>query len=108
MTVLKLDHDKPTYPRQWNMRLNWLARRMGWRLIAFALSRSENGGWHGEVLIKGRLHPKDVVAAQAIMGSDWAREGYNLMRTNSPALRGIWRNRFNVLYETHHQKEFAR
>lgn len=104
MTVLKLDHDARRYPAHWWWRLRWLARRMRWRVVVFAVSRSPHG-WHGEVVLSNRVAPDTVVAAQAILGSHWAREGYNLMRVHSPAFRcALWRDRANVLYERTERK----
>lgn len=103
MTVLKLDGDSPRYPARWFFRAQWLARRMGWRIVYQAMSRSTNGGWHGELGIAGRVPMLQVIAAQAIIGSDWAREAYNLRRATSPAFAAspLWRQRTNVLYERH-------
>lgn len=83
----------------------WLAERMGWRLVALSYTRSTGGGWHGEVVLAGRLDACTVIAAQAILGSDWAREAYNLMRVYSPAFQNrLWRARANVLYSTYDRR----
>ena len=102
MTVLKLDVDTPRYPARTFVRTQWLARRLGWTLVAYGLSRSQRGGWHVEIAVRQRLAPVVVVAAQAILGSHWAREAHNLMRCSSPVFASaLWRTRSNVLYEGH-------
>ena len=107
MTILKLDHDTRRCPARWYWRAAWLARRMGWRLLAFSYARSTSGGWHGEVIIAGTVEPVTVIAAQAILGSHWALEGYNLMRVHSAPFRSspLWRARANILYERHERRK---
>lgn len=98
MTVLKLDHDTPRCPARFVWRTAWLCRRCGWTLRAVSLARSARG-WHGEVLVRDRLTPLAIVAAQAILGSDWGREAHNLARVLMlDRAAPLWRTRWNVLY----------
>lgn len=101
---LTLDHDSPRRPASWSWRFPWLCRKLGWTPLALGYSRSTSGGWHGEAWASCRRapHPAAIVAAQAVLGSHWAREAYNLMRVHSPAFRSpLWRARAFVLYERH-------
>lgn len=82
---LKLDYDGEL-PMDWIGRLAWLCQMMRWRVRATWIRRTRNG-WHVGVLLTRRPTPLKVIAAQAILGSDWRREAYNLMK---------WRRRWPV------------
>ena len=84
-------------------RLAWLAKRAGVRLIALTQRHSPGGkGWH---LIVTVLPPPrtcmEVVALQAVFGSDVKREACNINRArmvDSKQVSPYWRQRWNVLY----------
>ena len=53
-----------------------------------------------------KVHVGIVVAAQAVLGSDYKREAYNVMRVqNLDAQSPYWRARWNVLYSMHAKPE---
>lgn len=98
--VVKLDVDagrqRPT--------IGWLAyalRRAGYRIEWLAERRSPGGkGWHLWLKLKPRPRtPQEVVALQAILGSDIMREACNLRRANLyERVPAFMRDRWNVLY----------
>jgi hypothetical protein len=95
--VLRLDVDRvrlgPVYGR-----VVEVVRRLGWRPVVMVLRRTARG-WHVKVVVRGRATPAVVVAVQAICGSDWRREAFNLVRVR--AARRVapeWRTRYSVLF----------
>lgn len=103
MTELRCDFDSRSLPADWFLRVQALARHQRWRVSSIMLRKSRHG-WHVVVACANRLTPVTVIAAQAILGSDWKREVFNLYRAerlgNLPA---TWRTskRWNALYSTH-------
>jgi hypothetical protein len=106
-TTLKLDFDqvvweaRPELSREVYERLDFLATLLEfefhWRWMP-----STNAGFHVEIIVFNfKYSPVVVVALQAILGSDWKRETYNLMRAlvvdQAP---DFWHQRWNVLYST--------
>lgn len=83
-----------------------LLRRAGRRIRWLSQTRSGSGkGWHIEIAITpGCASPIEVVALQAICGSDRYREACNVLRVRTlerlgPKLRRYWGRRWNVLYD---------
>ena len=98
MTLLKLDFDRPI-PRDFFFLLRHYTMLWDWTVEAVRYDRTRRG-WHVVVAVRDDVPPMGIVAAQAILGSDLAREGFNFMRTlHRP--RGFFRNRWNVLYKSH-------
>lgn len=99
--LLKLDIDAGM-PFPSNKRIDLLLARAGYRRDGITRRRSPGGaGWHVVVsVLPTPASPLEVVALQAILGSDPLREACNLNRaqryeTASP----FWRARWNVLYQ---------
>lgn len=102
MTLLYLDFDGPI-PAGFLDRVTWCAQIWGWPLEAVRYDRTRRG-WHVVVGVRKRLTPALIVAAQAVLGSDYKREAFNLMRVQGLAhVPPFWRGRWNVLY-SHHAK----
>lgn len=83
-------------------RLCLLLRRAGYRPVWLAQKRSRSGkGWHLILKVTPRpRHPMEVVALQAILGSDVMREACNLRRAKMLPTMPRWARRmWNVLYE---------
>lgn len=82
-------------------RCEFLQHTLGLTLDAFRYDRSSNGGYHVCIRLAAPLEPVAVVAVQALLGSDYRRETYNLARVleleNAPA---FWHSRWNVLYSS--------
>ena len=102
-TVLKLDYDAPVPVADLRARLALLGDLFGvavWRIVR---TRSSSGGVHITASSEAAtLSPVEIVAAQAVCGSDWKREALNLARTrvlSSARLPAMWRARWNVLYD---------
>lgn len=102
MTLLYLDFDG-AFPARFMDRVTWCARVWRWSLVAVRIDKTRNG-WHVVVGVAESVEPALVVAAQSILGSDYKREAFNLMRVQSlPHVSPFWRERWNVLY-SHHAK----
>ncbi len=101
MTTICCDYDCPTAPAQLIDRIMQCCRLWGWDVWMVRYDRTRHG-WHVLVFLTHDVPPPLVVAAQAIWGSDWRREMFNLRRVQH--LRRVpayWRCRWNVLYEEH-------
>lgn len=105
MTVLKIDIDTRTLPRDYMARIQWTARILGWPLAAVGLRQTVHG-WHVRVVVRKRLAPVSIVAAQVLMGSDPKRETFNLKRARMLSrVPAAWRkaDAWNVLYRSHYR-----
>lgn len=100
VTILKLDRDDGRAFPLW--RLWWVLRLMGWRAEWIEYVRSRRG-WHCLIAVPGRVSPVEVVAVQAVMGSDRNREAFNLARARkvqgTRRVPGLSKWRWNVLFE---------
>jgi hypothetical protein len=97
MTNLLLDFDGPL-PADIDWRLMEVCRCLGLRARWCRVGASRRG-WHIVLAVSARLSPPVIVALQAILGSDWRREMFNLYRVRR--LRRVpasWRDKWNVLY----------
>jgi hypothetical protein len=97
--VVKLDIDSTELPSLEPMMLK--LRRAGYQVRWLSQRRSPSGsGWH--LCLKLKPCPRtaiEVVAVQAILGSDAYREACNLHRAKMIAkVSPYWRDRWNVLY----------
>ena len=100
MTLLYLDFDG-RIPDGLIDRIVWTAKLWQWSIEAVRFDRTRRG-WHVVVGIHEEVEPAMIVAAQAILGSDYKREAFNLMRVQSlDSVSPFWRARWNVLYEMH-------
>jgi hypothetical protein len=80
-----------------------LLGRMGYRPQWLSERRSPGGrGWHVEIGIRPAPRTAmEMVAVQAILGSDRGREAYNLERArqvDAGIVSSYWAERWNVLY----------
>lgn len=109
-TTLRLDFDIGASNVEFGERLSFVFELLGLKyayagtpvsVSAFRTMPSTHGGWHVEIEVVQDVSPAAVVAVQAILGSDWRRETFNLMRAlvveHAP---DFWRDRWNVLYST--------
>jgi hypothetical protein len=100
VTILKVDIDRARLPHI-ERRIGLLCAALGVRCRGVEFYRTAHG-WHVRVALDTRMSAPIIVAAQTILGSDWKREAYNLMRARRlPRVDAFWRNRWNVLYDTH-------
>ena len=99
---IKLDYDKgmpvPSFAH-----LQWLARRAGYTVRHTAWRRSPSGtGYHAIVWLSPIPRTcMEVVALQAVFGSDPKREACNINRARMVDTKQVtpyWASRWNVLY----------
>lgn len=93
------DCERPPHVARWA----WLMRRAGFRIVWLSQERSPGGkGWHCELALDPEPQAAiEVVALQAVLGSDPAREACNIHRAfmvDSKQVSPRWRKRWNVLY----------
>ena len=77
-----------------------LAHTLGLKVVWQRWDKTEHG-WHLVIKIRQRLTLAEIIAAQAILGSDRSRERLNLARAISIRLRPskFWKARANILYK---------
>lgn len=96
---LKVDWDADTKPLLIG-RMCWLLARAGFHMATLMLKRSPGGrGWHAWIDVRPTPTFTEIVALQAILGSDPSRESCNLARASlAPRVRSTVRRRWNVTY----------
>jgi len=83
--------------------LRTLLRRAGYAIVGRVLRRrsASRRGWH--LVVRTRPRPRslmELVALQAVCGSDAYREACNVARARvAPRMEAYWRRRVTVLYE---------
>jgi hypothetical protein len=93
--LLLLDYDGDALPT-----ITEICRRlavMNLHCQLFEQHRTRHG-WHVILHVRQRLTLPEAIAAQAILGSDPFREGFNLARARSRP-GAFWRQRANLLFE---------
>ncbi len=75
--------------------LQWVFRRLNIGVHWIRYDRTAKG-WHVIIRCRERFKALEIVALQAILGSDWRRETFNLARVRSGKLRG---GQWNILFE---------
>lgn len=98
-----MDPGQEVYSRR---HMERLLARAGYTLVRRWMKRSPSGkGWHVYVqLDRGVDQWMEMVALQAILGSDRYREACNVqrvrtIRTMAPDMRAFWEPRWNVFYD---------
>lgn len=100
MTTIKLDIDRAVLGRQVFRRWGFVQHLMSLHCRAMYVARTKNG-WHVAIQVSETLSPAQVVAVQAICGSDWRREAFCLNKTRKlHRCPRFWRDRWNVLYHS--------
>jgi hypothetical protein len=105
---LKVDLDrKRKAPSAYRMRR--LLKRAGYRVLKVRLDRSPSGrGWHWQIQVSPCPRScMEVVALQAVLGSDPGRESVNIQRAarvDHDEVTAFWRRRWNVLYSGKRRK----
>lgn len=96
--AIYLDYD---YPRGPSLRMIWtVLRAVGLRPGTIEYRRSRRG-WHCVIPVNQRLENAEIVALQAVLGSDSRRELLNIMRVISIRRAGAspyFAARWNLLY----------
>lgn len=98
MTEIKLDYDGEP-PKDLMERLGFVRRLLSLGRLGPVVVTCTRRGFHVETSCARELDQTAVAAVQAILGSDFRRETFNLARAlvlrRAPA---FWRTRSNVLY----------
>jgi hypothetical protein len=94
-----LDMDQLVHPKLFTI---WsVCRIIGVQPVWIESTRTRRG-WHLRVYLDDRLTPAELVAFQAVCGSDRRREMLNLMRVlairRTPIRSRFWRARWNLLF----------
>lgn len=97
MTRIKVDIDG-RLPEEIGERIVWVLRTMKLPVRSVSYRRTRHG-WHVEIEIARQMHPWRVIAIQAVLGSDYRRETFNLRRTSQwSRLPAVARKHWNVLF----------
>lgn len=100
--MLRIDYDSPDdVPSK--LVIKRRLGRAGYQLKKMTRTMSPSGrGVHLRITLdRAPMSPFEVVALQAILGSDPVREAYNLVRVRAMMKKGLpafWCDRWNVLY----------
>lgn len=94
--VVKCDWDG-TVPCDIIARVAFVARVLRVRVVALRVDRTRNG-YHGVMHLSRRVSATTLVALQAIFGSDWKRETFNLARVRKLSEHPQWQDRWNLLF----------
>ena len=97
MAILKIDYDVPFEDFfawiDYHSRVHFIEDILGIEFISEKRFRSKSGNAHAVLETKVELKPLEILCLQAILGSDWMREAFNLRR-----IRRGQRN-WNILFE---------
>jgi hypothetical protein len=97
LTRIKVDIDGGL-PEAIGDRIWWTLRTMKLSVRWISYRRTRHG-WHVEIEVARRIHPWRVIAIQAVLGSDYRRETFNLRRTSQwSSLPAVARDHWNVLF----------
>lgn len=103
MSLIKLDYDK-NYPQKriGVERIGWISRFLRLTIDDVKAWKTKNG-IHVKIWVKERLSPLMIVMIQSLMGSDYARESYNLVRVMNlldkrKKYSRVAKEHFNVLF----------
>jgi hypothetical protein len=92
VTLCDMDSQRaPTLERAFR-----IARILGIRIRWVRLDRSHSGRWHMLIEWAARFSKLETIALQAMLGSDYKRELFNLYRVRS----GVKSRRWNFLFES--------
>lgn len=97
-----IDFDRPNLRRLKTQIYFTIARAIGIRLRAIEYRRRRGGrGWHVVLHLAEPMEPAELIALQAICGSDTRREYLNLHRVLAIRKHGapaFWQKRWNILF----------
>lgn len=80
LSDLKIDLDEEWEIINFIDRYRFVFERVHIPVKDISIVRSRGGGWHIRIMMDCRLDPPVIIALQAMLGSDWKRETFNLMR----------------------------
>lgn len=97
---IMLDYDEEYEILHFIQRYRFIFERVHIPVKDISIVRSKGGGWHIRVKLKVMLDPLTIIALQCILGSDWRRETFNMVRV-------LWTRieHWNVLFQGREVKE---
>jgi len=97
-TLLNLDIDRKIYSG--SNRIIRVCSILRLTVLSSRVKRSRNGNFHWIIKIRENLTPMQIVCIQAIMGSDWKRECFNMLRASQLEDKSELVNKhWNVLFK---------
>lgn len=103
-SLIKLDIDRKVYSG--SSRIFAVCSLLNLKIISSRMLRSQNGNFHWIIELEQSLNPIQTVAIQALMGSDWKRECFNLLRANQLKDKSSTvKNHWNVLFKVSNDKK---
>jgi hypothetical protein len=95
MRTLKIDIDSKTISQRQVNRMDWIIAFFRLDILDIKLTESRKG-WHIEFIIQNPINDYEIVLLQLLLGSDWKRECFNLLRVHS----GKFKNQsWNILFK---------
>lgn len=79
-TFIRLDIDRKIYSGA--SRIYRVCSILRLRIISSNMKRSRHGNFHWIIEVENSLTPIQVICVQALMGSDFKRECFNLLRAS--------------------------
>ena len=101
MTRILVDYDGEI-PDDMEKRSVMVVHVLNLTLLSLRIDKTRHG-WHLILVVRERITLARVIAIQAILGSDWKRELFNLQRERHRGVPKFWKSRRNVLYHIHHR-----
>jgi hypothetical protein len=95
-----LDIDDPELLPELLVKLPFVARKLELRVLTLSYCYScSRRGFHVVISFKELLSPMLIVILQTMLGSDWRRETFNLVRVRNLRRAPVfWQSRWNTLY----------
>jgi hypothetical protein len=95
-----LDIDNPKLLPELLVKLPFVARKLELSVLTLSYCYSSSRrGFHVVIFFKELLSPMLTIILQVMLGSDWRRETFNLVRVrNLRRAPAFWQSRWNVLY----------
>jgi len=81
MSLIKLDYDGHTL-HTYDKR-KWIIKYLGLTFEWIEIHNTVHGGFHVRIKLKENLKPLEILAIQVLLGSDYKRETYNLLRVRN-------------------------
>jgi hypothetical protein len=99
-TVLFLDCDRDALSLPSRKYIRWVVESLSQIPISSICYSTTQRGHHVIIRLAEKLKPIELVALQAILGSDSMREALNFMRARGiDSASEYWKTRWNILYD---------
>jgi hypothetical protein len=94
---IKLDYDGETLHTI--EKRKWVLQYLNLHVYKVVCHKTVHGGHHVKIYVREKLNPAEICAIQAILGSDYKRETYNMLRILSKV------DNWNVLFKGNEVKK---